>query len=87
MGQLKNEPPGRLTRTEERVARLVAEGRTNDEIADEGTLQPTTVEARLTRVFSKLGVPSRTELAVLLTSGQPHGREAEAPSPRPAAVS
>ena len=52
-----------LTPTESRVAALVAEGRTNQEVADALFVTVRTVEANLTRIYSKLGVRSRTELA------------------------
>jgi len=48
------------------MARLVAAGRTNTEVAAELFLTVHTVEKALTRVYSKLGVRSRTELAFKL---------------------
>jgi DNA-binding CsgD family transcriptional regulator len=52
-----------LTATERRIAGLVAEGRTNKEVAALLFLSPRTVEAHLRHVFQTLGVRSRTELA------------------------
>jgi DNA-binding CsgD family transcriptional regulator len=52
-----------LTAAERRVAVLVAAGRTNREVADELFLAERTVAGHLTRVYAKLGVRSRTELA------------------------
>ena len=52
-----------LTPTEQRVADLVAEGRSNKEVAAELFVSVRTVEANLTRVYAKLGIRSRTELA------------------------
>jgi DNA-binding CsgD family transcriptional regulator len=52
-----------LTPTESRVAALVAEGRTNREVADALFVSVRTVEANLTRIYSKLGVRNRSELA------------------------
>jgi DNA-binding CsgD family transcriptional regulator len=52
-----------LTPAEQRVAALVAEGRTNREVAAALFLGERTVETHLTQVYSKLGVRSRTELA------------------------
>ncbi len=52
-----------LTAAERRVAVLVAEGRTNREVAAELFLGERTVAGHLTRVYAKLGVRSRTELA------------------------
>jgi DNA-binding CsgD family transcriptional regulator len=54
--------PG-LTATERRIAALVADGRTNKEVAAALFLSPRTVEAYLRQVYRKLGVRSRTELA------------------------
>jgi DNA-binding CsgD family transcriptional regulator len=54
--------PG-LTATERRIAALVADGRTNKEVAAALFLSARTVEAHLRQVYRKLGVRSRTELA------------------------
>ena len=64
------EPPSRqpLTPAEERVARLVASGRTNREVAEAVRLSPKTVEVNLSRVYRKLGIRNRTELANRLLS-------------------
>ncbi|MEV7322000.1 LuxR family transcriptional regulator [Streptomyces sp. NPDC093970] len=55
-----------LTATEERVARLAAQGRTNRVIADELFISPKTVEANLARVYQKLGISSRAELGAAM---------------------
>jgi DNA-binding CsgD family transcriptional regulator len=55
-----------LTAAEQRVATLVADGRTNREVAAALFLAERTVAGHLTRVYAKLGVRSRTELARLL---------------------
>jgi DNA-binding CsgD family transcriptional regulator len=52
-----------LTPTEDRVAALVAGGSTNREAADALFISIHTVEANLKRIYRKLGVRSRTELA------------------------
>ena len=52
-----------LTAAEQRVAALVADGRTNREVAAALFLAERTVASHLTRVYAKLGVRSRTELA------------------------
>jgi DNA-binding CsgD family transcriptional regulator len=52
-----------LTPAEQRVAALVAEGRTNREVAAALFLGEHTVETHLSHVYAKLGVRSRTELA------------------------
>jgi DNA-binding NarL/FixJ family response regulator len=54
---------GELTPTEVSVAELVVAGRRNREIAAELYVSVATVEAHLTRMYRKLGVRSRTELA------------------------
>ncbi|HVF53534.1 MAG TPA: LuxR C-terminal-related transcriptional regulator [Actinomycetota bacterium] len=57
--------PG-LTPTEQRIAELVAAGKTNREVAEEMFVSPKTVEANLSRIYRKMGVRSRTELAAKL---------------------
>ena len=52
-----------LTPAERRVAELVAQGRTNGEVAAALFLAERTVESHLSHVYAKLGVRSRTELA------------------------
>jgi DNA-binding CsgD family transcriptional regulator len=52
-----------LTAAERRVAALVAEGRTNREVAAVLFLGERTVETHLSHVYAKLGVRSRAELA------------------------
>jgi DNA-binding CsgD family transcriptional regulator len=56
-----------LTPSERRIAELVAEGRTNKEVATALVLADRTVESALTQIYRKLGVRSRTELARKLT--------------------
>jgi DNA-binding CsgD family transcriptional regulator len=57
-------PAGRtLTPTELRVAELVAEGRSNKEVATALFVSVKAVEANLSRVYEKLAVRSRSELA------------------------
>jgi DNA-binding CsgD family transcriptional regulator len=58
-----------LTPTEQRVARLVADGRTNNEVAAELFLSRRTVEDNLSRIYRKLGVRSRAQLARSFASG------------------
>lgn len=55
-----------LTPVEQRIAALVAEGRTNREIAVELSLSPKTVEANLSRTYRKLGIKSRAGLVARL---------------------
>ncbi|MEU1881986.1 AAA family ATPase [Streptosporangium sp. NPDC020072] len=56
---------GALSRREREVARLVALGKTNREIADVLFLSPRTVETHVATVLRKLGVRSRTEVVAL----------------------
>ncbi|WP_447979817.1 response regulator [Candidatus Nitrospira bockiana] len=59
-------PPGEeLSRQEQKVLELVAEGKTNKEIAAELGLSDRTVKNYLTRVFEKLGVTRRSQAAVV----------------------
>ena len=53
---------GELTEGEHRIAQLVAEGRTNREVAAALFLTEHSVATALTRVYRKLGVRSRAEL-------------------------
>lgn len=55
--------PDDLTPSERRVADLAVQGLTNREIADTLFLSVKTVEANLSRVYRKLGVRGRAELA------------------------
>ncbi len=52
-----------LTPSEGRVAALVAQGRSNKEVAQALFVTVHTVEVHLSRVYAKLGVRSRTQLA------------------------
>jgi DNA-binding CsgD family transcriptional regulator len=54
------------------VAALVAEGRRNREIAATLLMSIATVEAHLTRIYRKLEIRSRTELARLVAEGHVH---------------
>ncbi|MGW4947994.1 ATP-binding protein [Actinoplanes sp. NPDC004185] len=58
-----------LTAQEAQIARLAAAGRTNPEIGTVLFLSPRTVEWHLRKVFGKLGLGSRRELAAALRDG------------------
>lgn len=60
---------GRLTHAERRVAELAATGLTNPQIATQLFVSRRTVEATLSRVYKKLRIRTRTELAAALTGG------------------
>ncbi|MFC9927362.1 LuxR C-terminal-related transcriptional regulator [Streptomyces sp. NPDC127190] len=55
-----------LTAAEQRIARLVAQGLTNKQVATRVSCSPHTVNYHLRQIFRKLGVASRVELARLL---------------------
>jgi ATP/maltotriose-dependent transcriptional regulator MalT len=60
---LRRTLPGGLTEREAEVLRLVAQGRTNSDIASVLVLSPKTVERHLSNIFLKLEVSSRTAAA------------------------
>jgi DNA-binding NarL/FixJ family response regulator len=66
IGGRRQAPPGTLSATESAIARLVADGRTNREAAAALHLSDRTVEWNLSKVYRKLNVRSRTELAAAL---------------------
>ena len=63
VGARRPRPAGELTPAERRVAELAAAGRSNKEIAAAQFITVRTVEAHLGRVYGKLGVRSRSQLA------------------------
>jgi len=57
-----------LTPQEQQIARLVAEGLSNREIGERLFLSPRTVSTHLYRIYPKVNVSSRVELARIITS-------------------
>jgi DNA-binding CsgD family transcriptional regulator len=57
-----------LTVREAEVAQLVAGGASNAGIAEALSVSEATVKAHLTRIYAKLGVRSRTQLAVVMST-------------------
>lgn len=64
-----------LTRTEERVAGHVATGATNPEIAERLGVSRRTIETHVSNVLTKLGLRSRTEVAVFVSRRLEHPRQ------------
>lgn len=52
-----------LTSRENEVAQLVAEGYTNNEIANELCISVSTVKSHMQKIFEKLGIANRTMLS------------------------
>lgn len=61
-----------LTERELSVAHLVAEGRTNQQVAAELYVSQKTVEYHLSNIFGKLGMASRRQLAEAVRADQSH---------------
>jgi DNA-binding CsgD family transcriptional regulator len=68
LGRVGGRPstPYELTPSEQQVATLVASGRSNREVAEKLHMTVNTVETNLSRIYRKLGVRSRGELAASL---------------------
>jgi len=77
-------PASGLTPTERRVADLIAQGRSNREVARAMFVTENTVQTHARHIFQKLGVRSRTELAARLlatsSSTRPASRAAAQPT-------
>ncbi len=63
---------GGLSAQERRVLALVAEGKTNKEIASAMSLSPKTVKNYLSHIFQKLQITRRSEAAVRFARATPH---------------
>lgn len=59
---------GQLSETERRIVELVVAGWRNHEVAAELSLSPNTIAWNLSKVYRKLGVSSRTELAARIAA-------------------
>jgi DNA-binding NarL/FixJ family response regulator len=57
-----------LTPSQYRIAELIAQGKTNPEIAQELGLSRYTIESHLAAAYKRIGVRSRVELAVLMST-------------------
>ena len=58
------EPHETLTPREMEVLKLIAEGKSNQEIADQLFIAVKTVKTHITNILSKLGVEDRTQAAI-----------------------
>ena len=76
---ITDEPWRPLTAREFEVARYVAEGHTNAQIAEVLGLSPKTVSAHIEHILAKLGATRRTEIAAWVAFVAGGAR----PSPRP----
>ena len=72
LNQISGRPirSGALTATEQKVADLVAGGHSNAEVAHELFMSPKTVEWNLSKIYKKLQVRSRAELAAKRATAQ-----------------
>ena len=67
----EDEPWRPLTSREFEVARLIAEGLTNAEIAGDSTIAPKTASAHVEHILAKLGVTRRAEIAAWVATVAP----------------
>jgi DNA-binding NarL/FixJ family response regulator len=61
-----------LSKQESRIARLISQGMTNREIATHLGLSGHTVKNYLFKIFDKLGISNRVELALYVASREDH---------------
>lgn len=67
-------PPDRLTDRQRQIARLVAKGLSNKDIADALVISQRTVENHLGQVFTRLGAHNRAQVAAWITEQDGGGR-------------
>lgn len=70
VGRRESNDAATLTSQESRIAELVAEGTSNPEIAATVFVSRRTVESHLTKIYAKLGITSRTQLAYKILHNQ-----------------
>lgn len=63
-GSAAPKPHEELTQRELEILRLIADGKTNQEIANQLFIAVKTVKTHITNIFSKLGVDDRTQAAI-----------------------
>jgi DNA-binding NarL/FixJ family response regulator len=78
IGGRRAAPSGELSATEAAIAKLVAAGGTNQEVAQALHLSARTVEWNLSKLYRKLGVRSRIELVKALPSQSSNGGQSSA---------
>ena len=70
VGKLPPEQFAALTRREQEIVRLIADGATNKQAGLELEISERTVKGHLSNVFQKLGVPDRFKLLLYLRDGK-----------------
>jgi DNA-binding NarL/FixJ family response regulator len=70
VGRRESNDAATLTPQESRIAELVAEGTSSPEIAARLFVSRRTVESHLTKIYAKLGITSRTQLAYKILHNQ-----------------
>lgn len=80
-GRRRRRLPAQLTAQETRVARLVAAGNSNAELARQLSVSINTVETHLRHIYAKAGVHSRLELATFLADQDGTTHEPALPVP------
>lgn len=68
----EDDPLSALTEQEHKILALIAEGKTNKEIADEVFLSDKTVKNYVSNILSKLNLRRRSEAAAFIARREPH---------------